>query len=82
MKREQRGFFTNVKCVVTILSKKQILGDTYKVSMRGGQNQKCEEGKLRLALPVTEPSAGERQKVETISQRERGLLALTLIPHK
>ena len=55
MKREQRGFFTNVKGVSTVLFKKQILGDTYKVSMKEGQNQKCEEGKLRLALSLTKP---------------------------
>ena len=60
-----------MKSVSTVLSKKHILGDTFKISMTEGKNQKCEEGKLRLALPVTEPSAGERQKVETISQRER-----------
>ena len=35
-----------------------------------GQNQKCEEGKLRPVLSLTEPSAGETQKVETNSQRE------------
>ena len=55
VKREQNGFFTNVKGVSTVLSKKQILGDTYKVSMTEGQNQICEEGKLRLALSLTEP---------------------------
>ena len=70
VKREQRGFFTNVKSVSTVLSKKHILGDTFKISMTEGQNQKCEEGKLRLVLSLTEPSAGETQKVETNSQRE------------
>ena len=71
MKRDQRGFFTNVKTVSTVLSKKHILRDTFKISRTEGQNQKCEEGKLRLVLSLTEPSAGETQKVETNSQRER-----------
>ena len=62
-----------VKCVVTILSKKQISGDTHKSSMTEGQNQKCKEGKLRLALSQKEPNAGERQRMETTSQRERFL---------
>ena len=74
MKREQRGFFANVKSISTVLSKKHILRDTFKISRTEGQNQKCEERKLKLVLSLTELSAGERQKVETNSQRERSHL--------
>ena len=45
-----------MKSVSTVLSKKHILGDTFKISMTEGQNQKCEEGKLRLVLSLTEPN--------------------------
>ena len=44
------------------------------ISRTEGQNQKCEERKLKLVLSLTELSAGERQKVETNSQRERSHL--------
>ena len=43
-----------MKSVSRVLSKKHILGDTFKISMTEGQNQKCEEGKLRLVLSLTE----------------------------
>ena len=62
-----------VKCVVTILSKKQISGDTHKSSMTEGQNQKCKEGKLRPYLRKNQTQ--EKGKEWKQSHRERGLLA-------
>ena len=71
LKEDQRGFFTNVICVSTILFKRQILGDTNKSSMTEWQDQKCEEGKTRLALFLTEPNAEEWLRMQTTWQRER-----------
>ena len=73
MKREQRGFFANVKSISTVLSKKHILRDTFKISRTEGQNQKCEERKLKLVLSLTE--AQEKGKKWKQTHRERGLIS-------
>ena len=66
LKQEQRSSATNVITVLTTLAKERILGDTFKSSMTERQDQKCEEGKIRMALSLKEPNTGERQRMQTI----------------